>query len=197
MCQTALIFLNLNYSQKNWTRDILNYNMCEIVLNNYKYIFWYKCFKIRKENNLNYINYKNVLIPPFCILPTNFYNPSINIGSISFFSSSDTHQSHHLFGCHATGINSSINFFKCFTFFKFNMPKQKSDMINSIRIISINIIIAKVNAIKIYIKNTNFIEIKYNITKIFIKIEYIFICIQSSKKLFNHFTCNKPIRNKF
>ena len=30
-------------------------------------------------------------------------------------------------------------------------------------------------------------------TKIFIKIEYIFICIQSSKELFNHFTRNKPI----
>ena len=28
-----------------------------------------------------------------------------------FFSSSDTHQSHHLLRCHATGINSSFNSF--------------------------------------------------------------------------------------
>ena len=56
-----------------------------------------------------------------------FYNSSINIGSISFFSSSDMHHSHHLFGCHATGINSSFNsFFKCFTLFKFNMLDKKA-----------------------------------------------------------------------
>ena len=42
---------------------------------------------------------------------TLFYNSSINIGSISFFSSSDMHQTHHLLGCHATGINSSYNSF--------------------------------------------------------------------------------------
>ena len=40
-----------------------------------------------------------------------FYNSSINIVSLSFYSSSDTHQSHHLLGCHATGINSSFNSF--------------------------------------------------------------------------------------
>ena len=40
------------------------------------------------------------------------------------------------------------------------------------------------------------LETKYNTTKIFFKIEYIFICMQSSEKLFNHFTCNKPIGKK-
>ena len=40
-----------------------------------------------------------------------FNNSSVNIGSISFFSSSDTHQSHHLLGCPPTGINSSFNSF--------------------------------------------------------------------------------------
>ena len=39
---------------------------------------------------------------------TQFYNSSINIGSISFLSSSDMHQSHHLLGFHATGINSLL-----------------------------------------------------------------------------------------
>ena len=29
---------------------------------------------------------------------------------------------HHLLGCRAIGINSSLIFLKCFTFFKFNMP---------------------------------------------------------------------------
>ena len=37
-----------------------------------------------------------------------FVNPSINTGSISFFSSPDTHESYHLPGCHATVINSSF-----------------------------------------------------------------------------------------
>ena len=69
-----------------------------------------------------------------------------------------------------------LYFFKCFVFFKFNVPNQKSDMINSTRIIFVKIII-KINIIRIYIKNTHFISVKCNITIIFIKIEYIFICI--------------------
>ena len=36
---------------------------------------------------------------------------SVKIGYISFFSSSDTHQPHHLLRCHVTGINSSFNSF--------------------------------------------------------------------------------------
>ena len=42
---------------------------------------------------------------------THFHNSLINIGSVSFFSSSDTQQSHHLLGCHAIGINFSFNYF--------------------------------------------------------------------------------------
>ena len=59
---------------------------------------------------------QNVSIPLYCILPTHssrkcfntsilyttnthFYNSSINIRSIYFFSSSDMHQSYHLLGC--------------------------------------------------------------------------------------------------
>ena len=49
-----------------------------------------------------------------------------------------------------------LSFFKCFLFFKFNMPSQNPDMNNSIRIIFIKIII-KINIIKIYIKNAHFI----------------------------------------
>ena len=48
---------------------------------------------------------------PFVYYRRILFNFSINIGSISFFSSSDTHQSHHLLVCHATGINSSFNSF--------------------------------------------------------------------------------------
>ena len=67
---------------------------------------------------------------------------------------------------------------------------------NSARITFIKIITIKANAIKIYIKNTHFITIKHYITRIFIKVWYILICIQISKKLFSHSTCNKPFGNK-
>ena len=50
-----------------------------------------------------------------------FYNPSVKIGSIPFFLSSDLQEFHHLLGRHATGINSSLIFFKCFAFFKLSM----------------------------------------------------------------------------
>ena len=40
-----------------------------------------------------------------------FYNPSVKIDFVSFFSSSDTHKFLHLLGCHAIGINSSLIFF--------------------------------------------------------------------------------------
>ena len=49
-------------------------------------------------------------------------------------------------------------------------------MNNSITIVFIIISIVKVN-----IKNTHSITIKYNINGIFIKVEYIFICVQSTK----------------
>ena len=67
------------------------------------------------------------------------------------FSSADMQKFHHVLGCHNIGINSLLIFFKFFAFFKFNMPSQKSDKNNSIRIIFIKIII-KINIIKIYIK---------------------------------------------
>ena len=103
-----------------------------------------------------------------------FYNPSVKIGFISFISSSDTKKFHHLLGYHATGINSSFNyFFKCFAFSNLII-----NMNNSTRIIFIEVIIK----IKIHIKSTHFITRKYNITRNFIKVEYIFICVQISKK---------------
>ena len=46
-----------------------------------------------------------------------------------FFSSSDMQKFQLLLGNHAIGISSSLIFFKCFTFFKFNMPRQKSENI--------------------------------------------------------------------
>ena len=71
------------------------------------------------------------------------------------------------------------------------------------RIIFIKFII-KINIIKVYVKNAHFITIKYNITRILIKVKYISICIQyislciSMRKIvFNHSAFNKPIGNKF
>ena len=40
-----------------------------------------------------------------------FYNSSIKIGFIFFFSSSDLHQCYHLLGCQAAVINSLFNYF--------------------------------------------------------------------------------------
>ena len=51
-----------------------------------------------------------------------------------FFTSSDTHKSHHLLGCHVTSINSSFNsFFECFTFFKFSLLDKKT-VLNTLKI---------------------------------------------------------------
>ena len=74
-----------------------------------------------------------------------------------------------------------LSLFKCFEFFKFNMPSQKSDKNNCIRIIFTKIII-KINVIKIYIKNTHFISRKCDSKR-----------IKNIKKVFNFFylTCNK------
>ena len=147
--------------------------------------------------------YTQFVVPKYFNTPilyttdAHFYKPLVKIGSLFCFSSSDMQKFHHLLGCNTIGIISShIFFLKCFAFLKFNMPRQKSDMNNSIRIIFIKIII-KINIIKIYIKNTHFFTRKYDIIRIFIKVEYNFICLQSSKKFFNYFTCDKPIRNKF
>ena len=49
--------------------------------------------------------------PHFVYYRRTLYNSSISIGSISFFSSSNSHQSHHLLGCHTTVSNSSFNYF--------------------------------------------------------------------------------------
>ena len=82
--------------------------------------FWIILVLYTQFFNKNVLMPQNVLIIPKSILPTysvrkcfnNYiYNSSINIGSISFFSSSDIHQSHHLLGYHTTGINSSLNSF--------------------------------------------------------------------------------------
>ena len=53
-----------------------------------------------------------------------------------------------------------LSFFKCFVFFKFNIPSQKSDNNNSIRIICIKIII-KIDITKIIINSTHFITQQY------------------------------------
>ena len=70
--------------------------------------------------NLYKLGLKNVSIPEEAkcfntphLYTTNpdFYHSSIKIGSTSFFSSSDMHQSYNLFECHTTATNSSLKFF--------------------------------------------------------------------------------------
>ena len=112
-------------------------------------------YKLRLINTSRGVS--NVSITPICILPTHVYNYSINIGSIFLIfwhtpspPSVGMSRCRHLF---------AYIFSKWFAFSKFSMPSQKYDMNNGIRIIFIKIIIIKINAIKIYIKNTNFITI--------------------------------------
>ena len=56
-----------------------------------------KCFNTTRDQMFQY--------PPIVYYRRTLYNSTVNI---TFFSSSDMHQSHHLSGCHAIGINSSF-----------------------------------------------------------------------------------------
>ena len=93
----------------------------------------------------------------------NFYQKTNS--SISFFSSSNKHQSDHLIGCHATLIKTFlISFLKALICFKsirclryFSLSNHKSDMINSFRIIFIKVNIMEVYIINIHTKNTQFL----------------------------------------
>ena len=53
--------------------------------------------------------------PKLYTTDTHFYNSSIKMGSISFFSSSDTRKFHHVLEFHAISINSSLKSLKFFT----------------------------------------------------------------------------------
>ena len=83
---------------------------------------------------------------------------SVIIGSWYFSSSSGMQKFYYFWYVTLLKLILGI-FFKCFTFFKLDMPSQKLDKNNSTRIIFIKIII-KVNIIKIYVKNTHFIARK-------------------------------------
>ena len=92
-------------------------NLATIVKNLYK--FWAQNVWIPQEA-------KCFNTPILYTSDAHFYNSSIKIGPISFFSSSDTQKFYHLLGCRTIGINSSlIFFFKFFAFFKFNLPDQE------------------------------------------------------------------------
>ena len=61
-----------------------------------------------------------------CTTNTQFYNSSINIGFLSFFSSFGMHQSHHLLGCHAVGMILRLTLFKILCIFQIYYAWQKS-----------------------------------------------------------------------
>ena len=100
----------------------------------------------------------------------------------------------HLLGCRTTGISFLFNSFLSTLHFSNLICQPKSGQES--RFIFINIII-KTNISKIHIKNTRFIIIKYGITRISIKAEYISVCLKNTKKFFNHFAGNKAVGNKF
>ena len=126
------------------------------------------------EHNYQQLYYTFLNLTSVTILTTLYYFSSIKNGLISFISFSDMHQSHHLVGCHATGIL-CLFLFKCFALFKFVAPSHKFNMNNSFRVIFIRINIINVDIIKIYIEKNYFITRKCDITRIFIKKYYIII----------------------
>ena len=143
-----------------------------------------------------YQNAYIIFFPQKYTTNTHFYNFLMNIGSISF-SSSDMHQSHHLSGCRATGINSSLNTFLS----SFRFLNSRCQVKNLIRIIlsgsSSSYLSARLILLRSIVRIPIPLQSNYSFTRIFIKIEYVVLCIQNSKKFLNHFTSNKPIRNKF
>ena len=92
-----------------------------------------KNFEIYQTFMHNFLGQKCPNTPILCTTDAHFYNPSVKVGSISFFSFSDMQKFHHLFGCHAIGINYSLIFFKCFTFFRFNMVDKRA-VLNRLKI---------------------------------------------------------------
>ena len=94
--------------------NILNYinSICKFfILNCFKYfeIFWQK--KNRRANLSKFFVQKYINISILYITNSNFFNPSVKIGYISFFSPSDSQIFHYLLGCHPAGINSLLIFF--------------------------------------------------------------------------------------
>ena len=97
---------------------------------------------------------------------------------------------HDLLGCHAIGINSSFNSFLSDLRFSNLICQAKSLIWMIVSGSSATWLVSSrlINIIKIYTTNTRLITRKYSITRIFIKIDHIIICVQSNKKFFNHFT---------
>ena len=59
-------------------------------------------------------------------------------------------------------------------------------------------IIIQINIIKIYAKNTqNVLQKNVALPESSSKKEQNIVCVKTSIKFFNHFTCDKPISNKF
>ena len=86
------------------------------------------------------------------------------------------HQSHQLFGCHATGtLFFAYLFLTCLALFTFIMSSHKSNINNSFRIIFIKVTITKVNTIKAYSIKTHIITKNYGIIRIFINKDYIIL----------------------
>ena len=112
------VCVKIYYSEKQvkhfGLETLVIYEILEhIVLNIFKYIFWYLCTRIRKEKNLNYSQKSlNYITCHKHFKSQKHY--SLKIDSISFFSSSGKHQSHHLLRWQTITINSSITFLKIF-----------------------------------------------------------------------------------
>ena len=118
---------------------------------------------------LNYIKYQTDQIWTKISIAKTFQDPQIN--SISFT---------RLLRCKNPTIFQDATLLE-FLLLLFFLQVHCVGENNSIRIIFIKFII-KINIFKIYSKNNNFITRKYDISRFFIKVEYIFIYVQSRIK---------------
>ena len=142
----------------------------------YEYIFWYILPKSEKQKTI--LSPKMSWYHHFLYYQHTHYKFSINIGSISFFSSSDTQQSHHLLGCGVTGINSLFN--SCLSALHFSNLIYQDKSMTRIKLSLTLILLGSILTIPISLYlNTASPESS-------IKTGYISICTQSSKKFFNH-----------
>ena len=136
---TSLYFwVKIYYSQKELKHfglqiSVIHEILEHIVLNIFKYIFWYKCTKIRKEENLNYskrfLNY--IMCHKDFKLQIAYIKSITQLKSILFLFS-------HPLACTSSTICWEatlwllilrLSFFKFFPFLKFNLLDKKAVLI--------------------------------------------------------------------
>ena len=114
--------------------------LCQINLNVLK--FWAK--NLEKKIYTQFSLPKCLNISILCTTDAHFYNPSVKISYVSFFHILSRKISTIFEDATLLALVIYLSLFKCFTFFKFDMPSQISHKSNSIRIIFIIILLRSI-----------------------------------------------------